>query len=317
MATLGHIRKRLFGIELDETSCEKRGFSISNPVIKQRLETIGQTFVFGYHSALHHNDTERISEELNQQIDKELQGFAFEGAAMGLMLLDILSMQGPRRFQKFINTTGNHHFYMLHVGAGWAMARLPWRIQQRVDVLDDLCRWLALDGFGFHQGYFHARQFVDEQQSQKNLSGYARRAFDQGLGRSLWFVFGADIEKIATCIQQFPAPRQTDLWAGIGLASSYAGGSSEAELIALKKLSGHHDMTLAQGAAFAAKARQRAGNPTSDTALACKIFCFTSTDIAAKICDQSLINLPISAEIPVYEIWRQRIQHCLIEEMAA
>jgi len=317
MATLGNIRQRLFGISLHETSCEKRGFSVSNPVIKERLETIGQTFVFGYHNALLYNDSERIAEELNRQIDRELQGFAFEGAAMGLMLLDILSLQGPRRLQQLVNTCAHHHFYMLHVGAGWAMARLPWRIQHRVETLDGVCRWLALDGFGFHQGYFHAKQFVYRQQRQNNLTGYALRAFDQGLGRSLWFVLGSDVGRISSCIQEFSAQRQADLWSGIGLASSYAGGLSEAELTELNHLSGGFSLCLAQGAAFAAKARQRADNPIAHTDLACKIFCFTSADVAANICDQALVDLPADAAMPSYEIWRQRIQHHLAMEAAA
>jgi len=317
MNILGNIKKALFGISLQETSCDKRGFIVSNPEIKQRLESIGQTFVFGYHTALIYNDLERIAEELNRQIALENHGFAFEGAAMGLMLLDIISFQGPRRFNQFVDTSGNAHFYMLHVGAGWAMARLPWRIQQRVNSLDNLCHWLALDGFGFHQGYFHAKKFVEQQAQQKGLSGYALRVFDQGLGRSLWFVLGADIQRITIQINSFPQQRQADLWAGIGLASSYAGGVDEADLKSLKHLSGEYSNNLSQGAAFAAKARERAGNPTEHTNLACVIFCNTNANTAANICDQSLINLPADTEIPAYEIWRQRIQNHLTLESVA
>src|ERR1022692_1923089 len=59
-------------------------------------------------------------------IDAELQGFAFEGAAMALTLLDHFMPVNRGRFHRFLHGEGAPHFYMLHVGAGWAMARLPW-----------------------------------------------------------------------------------------------------------------------------------------------------------------------------------------------
>jgi hypothetical protein len=73
---------------------------------------------------------------------------------------------------------------------------------------------------------------------------------------------------------------------------------------------------LAQGAAFAAKARQRAGNLAEHTRVAARILCGMTADEAAQVTDAALENLPARAAIrsedagatPAYEIWRQRIQ---------
>ena len=107
----------------------------------------------------------------------------------------------------------------------------------------------------------------------------------------------------------FLLDRQSDLWSGIGLAATYAGIISETSLGELREKAGSFQPQLAQGAAFAAKARQRAGNLTDYTSLATKILCGLSADAAARITDAALENLPADADVPAYEIWRRRIQN--------
>ena len=161
---------------------------------------------------------------------------------------------------------------MLHVGAGWACARLPWlrrRIEKFIRKFDPVLRWLVLDGYGFHQGYFH---FKPPQNSAINrLSADARHVFYQGFGRSLWFVHGCDFHQIATTISGFPEIYQSDAWSGIGLACAYAGGATSAIWKMRVSLAGCFTSALAQGAAFAAKARQLAGNETPHTEEACVV----------------------------------------------
>src|SRR6185436_10369271 len=110
-----------------------------------------------------------------------------------------------------------------------------------------------------------------------------RLAFDQGLGRSLWFSRGMDATAIARAIALFAAERRADLWSGVGLAAAYAGGVDEAELGALRKQGAGFEAQLAQGAAFAAEARERAGNAAPHTTLACEVLCGTSPARAAEI----------------------------------
>jgi hypothetical protein len=201
---------------------------------------------------------------------------------------------------------------MVHVGVGWLWARLRFGIEGQQKRLDPLLGWLAFDGWGFHEGFFHWPKYIGGRPPPRQLSGYQRRVFDQGLGRSFWFVNGGNVELINETIGGFGSERQGDLWSGIGLAATYAGGAKEHELQILRELAGPHRDALAQGAAFAAKARERAGNLTVNTEMAALALCGCSAPEAAKICDVTLENLPIGGEgeeLPAYEIWRRRIQN--------
>lgn len=309
------LRMALFGISPKETSFEYRGFNLENPEARRHLQAVPEHFVIGYHFALSEYDLQHLIEKLHT-VPVQYQGFAFEGAAMALSLLDSVTPWKRDRFQQFLLGPGEHHSYMVHVGAGWAMARIPWGIG-RLAKMDPLLRWLAMDGYGFHEGFFHWPNCITKQVLPKRIKGYACRAFDQGLGRSLWFVKAADPGLITKTIANFPEQRRSDLWSGVGLAAAYAGGVDRSALESLFAGSSACQAELAQGAAFAAKARQRAGNPVDHTELACTVICGMNAEAAARTTDDALINLPKDAEVPTYEIWRQRIQHCFSKQKAA
>jgi hypothetical protein len=184
-----------------------------------------------------------------------------------------------------------------------------------VDTFDPLLKWLVVDGYGFHEGYFHPKRYFrasGETEScfriPRSLSGYAVRAFLQGLGRSLWFVEGAEPTAIADSIRRFPLEQRGDLWGGVGLASSYAGGVDRLVLDRLFSLAGGHTSCLAQGAAFAAKARELSATPTEHTDLACHVLCGHSAEVAAAITDETAVGLADESGFPAYEVWRQRIR---------
>lgn len=311
----GQLRKRIFGLSIEEATFARRGFRDGEAEVRQRLEEIGRTFLYGYHAALEDDRQETLAQRLNA-VEAQLRGFAFEGAAMGLTLLDTLSPRRKNRFQAFLQGPGEPHTYMLHVGYGWMLARLHRRVEKLPPRIDPLLGWLAVDGYGFHEGYFHWPRYVTRQVLPSRLSGYALNVFDQGLGRSLWFVEGADVIRIPAAITRFPASRQADLWSGIGLACAYAGGVDCGETEQLRAAADPYRPHLAQGAAFAAKTRQRAGNPSAHTEQACRVLCGMSALEAASVTDAALHDLPMQSVEPAYEIWRRRIQAHYDREVA-
>jgi len=278
------------------------------------LEQVGRCFLHGYHAALEGDDPEILASRLNQ-IEADFRGFAFEGAAMGLFLLDHLTPWRKDRLLSFLAGPGSPHIYMTYVGAGWALAQLRRGVSRALARFDPLLGWLAVDGYGFHQGYFHPRRSVGRRAVPRRLSGYALRVFDQGLGRSLWFVEGADVGRIAATVARFPVARQPDLWSGVGLACAYAGGADRQAIEAVMTSAGGYRAQLAQGAAFAAKARERAGIPASDTDLACRIIWGMPALEAAGATDAALVDLPADGVVPTYEVWRQRIQDLWVKEL--
>jgi enediyne biosynthesis protein E3 len=308
------VRQRLFGISAKEAHFDRRGFRAVNQTTQAHLELVGETFVYGYNAALQGGKLQNLALILNR-VRNDLRGFAFEGAAMGLSLLDFVCPWTKQRWRAFLQGLGAAHSYMVHVGAGWTLARLYTNAEHYIATKDSLLRWLVLDGYGFHEGYFHPKQAIELQTIPKRLRGYACRAFDQGLGRSFWFVMGADIDRIYDTVLTFPKLRRGDLWSGVGLAAAYSGGAEAPTFAALKTAAGLHHPQLAQGAAFAAKARCRADNLVAHTQTACLVLCGISAEQAAQITDRALEHLPADRDEPAYEHWRVRIQNQFLGEM--
>jgi len=304
------MRRALFGIDVADTSFARRRFHGEAGPLRDRLERVGQTFVQGYHAALAEDLPVPLAERIAAEVERDFRGFAYEGAGMALALLDTLIPGRRNRLARFLAGPADAHTYIVHVGAGWVMGRLPVSPERYLARLaDPLLRWLALDGYGFHEGFFRWPRSVTRQEVPRRLSGYARRGFDQGLGRSLWFVDGADVDRLPRTIGAFPVSRQPDLWAGLGLACAYAGGRTESEIEVLLAAAGPHTPQFAQGTAFAAEARQRAGNPTPYTELACQVIWGVPAGEAAAVGDEALRDLPPDRPgEPAFEVWRRRIQ---------
>jgi hypothetical protein len=132
----------------------------------------------------------------------------------------------------------------------------------------------------------------------------------------MWFVCGADVERIGATIGRFSSERRADLWSGVGLACAYAGGVERADVERLRLLAGEHAAPLAQGAAFAAVARQRAGNPAEHTEVACAVLCGCSAARATAVIDEAQAALPERGAEPSYEVLRRRVQAALRREDA-
>lgn len=301
------LRTKLFGISLREATFERRGFPECDERSRLRLESIGTTFLSGYLASIAADTPAELTARL-EEVELERRGFAYEGAGMGLALMDMLLPWKKDRWQTFLEGSGSQHYYMMIVGLGWALARMRRKVEGALAKLDPLHGWLALDGYGFHEAYFHWHRVMIEHQVPARLNGYARRAFDQGVGRALWFINGADVVRVAEAIARFPEVRRRDLWSGVGLACAYAGGVGEERVRMLLSLSGEHRPALAQGVVFAAETRRRAGNIATHTALASRIICERTVEDTADLALKEREALPFDWELPAYEIWRVRIQ---------
>jgi hypothetical protein len=303
---MSFVFEKCLRIRPEEVTFARRGFRVPRARVREHLERIGEAFRQGYQSALKSANWTALPACL-ETAESEFRGFAYEGAAMALDLLDQLRPWAPSLLPSFLAGPGKRHIYMTHVGAGWSMARLRLRLRRRLARLDPVLGWLALDGFGFHEGYFHWSRYADGTYRPAIFQGYALRAFDQGLGRSLWFVSGADPKWISEAISVFPEQRRSDMWSGVGLACAYAGGCDEEEIARLQQLSNPYAAHVAQGVVFAAKTREYAGNSVRHTELSCRMLCGLSLHEAAFIADQTFCEARETRE-PAYEDWRQRIR---------
>ncbi|WP_328993724.1 DUF1702 family protein [Kribbella sp. NBC_01245] len=299
---LSRLRRAVMGVPDREAT----GFSRGDTPNWNHLKTVVRSAVGGYHAVLDGHRLDKLVPRLDET-PLELRGYAYEGAAMGLTGMDLF-LPGSR-LQRYIDGPGRPHIYMVHIGAGEALARLKRKPEPFLAKLPDpALRWLAMDGYGFHEGFFKPARFVQAKRVPSHLSPFGRRVFDQGVGRSIWFASGADVGEITRTIAAFPAHRHADLWLGVGVACGYVGGVDRATVEQLRDAAGRHLARVAVGTAFVAKGRIRAGNPIPGTELACEVLCGMTSRKAAEHVDEAFRNLPDSAARPAYGVLQDRLE---------
>ncbi|GAB3463405.1 DUF1702 family protein [Actinophytocola sediminis] len=312
------LRRKILTPNISETSLVKRGFHRKDPESQALLEKIGTLFIGGYADAVEASSVADAQARL-AAVEPRFRGFAYEGAGMGYGVLDGLPFGHGHHNDDFLAGPAQDQVYIVYCGIGWAMARLPRFRWPAPDSLDPLLRWLVLDGYGFHQAYFKTKRYVHEHYQDARFPwpndesrGYANRAIDHGIGRALWFVGCTDVDEVVLLLSAYPRERHADLWAGVGLASTYACGASQDDLVRLADLAGEHRPQLAQGSAFAAEARVRADLLIPATELATKVLCGQDPATVARVCVETRPAHAENGALPTYELWRQRIANELV-----
>lgn len=314
----GGWRSRL-ALSPDLVDFANRGFRTDRPETRAVLERAATAFLDGYNRGL---DTPYGQPTTLDGIPAELRGFAAEGSAMSAVLLDRLS---PRRHGRFAAQLRGHprHDYLLHVGAGWALAKLDavsvgalGRLG-RLGSENGLLRWLAYDGYGFFKVFFV---------KDPTLAGWRRHRKPcdptcairyQGLGRCLWFRDCGDPAALAERISGLPASHRGDVWSGVGLAATYANGVSPDDHVLLLRLAGNHRPALAQGATFAAEARRADGTAGAAVDATVRTLTGVSADTAAEWTWQARHGLDRAGATPAdYGEWRARVQRLAARHVA-
>jgi hypothetical protein len=231
------------------------------------------TFIEGYNIALAAAIPSELAAQLDSSFEPAFVGFAYEGAGLYFGLTDLLVPRSESRLAIFIRSAAQRHDFIMTVGAGFAIARAPLgliRLKHYQSTLDPMSAWCLADGYGFHQGVFHWRRFIeDRQEAPTSFDLQDRRLFDAGVGRSMWWVFGADPDAIASAISRFDKDRQSEMWTGIGTVLAYASGGPSDVSTHLLSLSGEYRLDLLSGIPFAAHMRHKGGNSAEWTARTC------------------------------------------------
>jgi hypothetical protein len=310
----GRIFKSLFRISaevFEQMAGERYGFQEDMAQTWLGFKPVAETLVAGFHAVLDDSRFKMLVPRLNA-FPPELRGIAYEGAGMGLTVLDAL-LPWKKRLQAFLVGPGARYAGLVYIGAGLVLPRMPKKPEKFIKQLDPVLGWLVLDGYGFYEGFFSSKRYIEEKAVPVHLSPYARRVFDHGMGRSLWFSTGANPDRISAAIDAFPSDRHADLWSGIGLACAYAAGVVDrAAIEKLRTLSGPHWSQLGVGSAIASRFRLQSGHAAPHTELACDVLWGCSSDMVAHIVELAMQDLPLESKEPAYEIWRKRIEEQFI-----
>jgi enediyne biosynthesis protein E2 len=326
----GALRAAIMSPALKEVTFARRGFPAEPSGVTEQLELVPQSVICGFQWGIEADSQWDVERRL-QTVDPELRGFACEGVTMAFTVLD--AMGRGHRARDLLLGPGRPHIFLAYIGIGFAMARLPRPLWKKV--IPDLrgieyhptMSWLAVDGYGFDRAYFDTRRWVERQQVPapypwEGSPDYFLRAVDQGIGRALWFICGADPAGVAAYVRRFASHRQADLWSGVGLAAAFAGGCDPDGLAALRQASGEHWAQLALGVVFAVKARAYAGHVPAHTVAVAAALAGLSVESAVALADSTRPDPPaslsvtgsVSADEPEYEQWRRNIRARLVRD---
>jgi enediyne biosynthesis protein E3 len=314
LAPLREARSRFLTPDEAEVSPARRGFY---PWCEGAgiVEPVGLSFIGGFRIGVRQASPVSVIRTLERTIDPDWIGFAAEGAGMAVALRAVLEPWNRGAFDRLLAVSGGRHTYMMHVGLGWALARVPEALWPDLGALDPLVGPLVIDGYGFHEAFFHTRRTLDAKCvvfPTRRWPGHgdeAQQQAMQGVGRGLWFVAGGSEEVIGELIDDHDPRWHASMWAGVGLAATYAGGREEGGLQALRARAGKHLAWLRQGSAFAVEARHRAGTTTAHTGLAAVVLCGRSLD---EMTDVVAATRPSPRAVDAgdwgaYERWRSSI----------
>jgi enediyne biosynthesis protein E2 len=322
---IGGLRRAALAPSLAEVGFARRGFAVSPTPATARLEAIPQSVVVGFEWGLDSPGLADLERRL-AMVEPDLRGFAYEGATMAAVVVDAMSGFRGTRTRDLLAGPGRPHLFLAYIGVGFAMARLPRPLWRKV--LPDLdgvpyhptMSWLAVDGYAFDRAYFDTRtwvgaQYVPPAYPWQGRPDYFPRAVDHGVGRALWFIHGGGVHEVAEAVDRFPARRQADLWAGVGLAAAFAGGADATDLATLRRAAGPHWRQLALGSVFAATARTHSGvGVPPHTGVATLAFAGLGVGEAAELARATTVTEAdaVGGE-PAYERWRAAIRAGIAE----
>ena len=213
-------------------------------------------------------------EELIAFLEKEPSEFrslAYESAAMGLAVEDLKQGNKFSKWQDFSDQFSAQHGSQIHVGLGWAFAKTE---QSTLSFLSTLNPWFqskVLDGIGYFEGMFRRRKAIRMQQVPDGFDQDQRAGYDQGIGRSAWYISKGNIEMTERIVCSFDEHRVSAIWRGVGVAAAYVGGMKDADWRKLMEASRSFRPQLNTGVALVAKARNDAGSLTGEISHYCEL----------------------------------------------
>lgn len=314
----------------------RRGFRLNRPNSRACLEAHARSFLTGFNLAAAHR--KELHDALSSVPEQE-RGFAYEGAGMYTMLVDLSTCGVTGAMRRLLAGPGRRYVHLVHVGAGWGLAatRLPVRVPLPST---PLLRWLALDGAGFAETYFGGLRALGRRCARMPAAwwvGAGGKAADRmaaggtaasrlaagrleqwearvsGCGRAMWFVESADPSGLTSRITEQPAAARPWLWSGVGLAAGYAGATTADELRGLGHAAGSAWPYFAQGMAFAVAARVLSGVVPAHTALASRTVLGVDPHVAASWSDVAADGLTDRKDVHGYAQWRHRLRMIVTE----
>lgn len=265
--------------------------------VEEKIGQVIETFQSAQQIEVTINQNELV-EKLNSY-DPEFRSVAFESAFVSIVSSDFQKNEGveAEKWKPFFTDFKSLYEAQLVVGFGWALAVNQKNPADFLDRFDPLAAMWILDGYGYYHALLRSRTTVHNLQIPDAVNEALLFAFDQGLGRGLWYLCKGDLEKLRTMLEKFPEERRPDLWRGIGTASAFVAGIDAAKYMELKHLAGNDYKQLIAGVLFSIRSRVRSGSITEGIQIACQALTYFNLQAAFEFVEDS------KKEASVFKEW--------------
>lgn len=232
--------------------------------------------------------SECTREQMWFELDKfspDVAGYAFDGAALAIGL-NAAATQAWDQLENFLVSLKAHQLAVT-AGCGGAFMHAGLSIASISEAVDPFWRALLAEGFAFHESFYNVKRIVVNQEAPQVSEIWERRAYNQGIGRTIWFAAGGRPEIIKELINQFASWQRSDLWYGVGLQAAYCGGT-EKEYQQLRHHSGKQLDGLTAGVSMAVFMRASSGHFPDHTSYASEAICGAKAPDIASLFDERL-----------------------------
>lgn len=240
------------------------------------------------------------------------RGVYYEGAAAA-KTLSALTSQGDLLETAQLLEESPRYSFLIYMGIGETMAQL--RISPTACSSAPGSGWPAQvwEGYGFFDGYFRWFDTLIHQKYPVGLPTELEAAYDQGLGRAIYFLTNGKPYEIRDYISTFSPVRQKEMWAGLGHPASYAGGCEEGVLRKLLELSRDNRIELMQGVLLGVATRMQQNHVPDFTNALHNIVCSNTTGSAT--INQDIDQLIIEWRNYQMLDWQEKIRSSLKMEL--
>jgi hypothetical protein len=229
------------------------------------------------------NNNQNLLLEYLEKAQPEFRSIGYESASMSIALKNFNGNPNMLDWLDFAHGPAKAHQAQVYVGLGWAIAKLNLPFLSTTNKIELLLQYHVADGCGYYDGCFRQRQSIANTQIPDYVPAVLLPLYDQGIGRSLWYMCNAEIEKIKGKIETFTIKRQASLWRGIGIAVAYVGGCNDIALKLLIQAAKENDFQLTCGAALAVKSRVTANTVDEETnSCSQQLFALTTNKLKLK-----------------------------------
>lgn len=235
------------------------------------VQELVSLYLDGYGAGLV-TDTSRLRGQIQDMPITERR-VLYEGACSALSSKFLQGACSWESVENLLSEISEYSDAIAGLGLGEALSQRSLMPKALTNPEDCYSTWMMLDGYGFNEGMYQSQRAIIQQSKPEGLLAIGEHAYYQGLGRSFWFVAGADPKQIVSLINYFPTQHHSDLWFGIGLMTGYWGVLDERDLRRLRKLAHKRSAALKAGVALSAVLRAQAGQIRDFTDGACRIIC--------------------------------------------